>query len=156
MRKMVLDATARNAAALTAVSAAGMPARLLLFRRQECRRSYCCFGGRNAAAPTAVSAAGMPPLLLLLIVMTGLPDFRTSGLLDFWTSHSFLTSGLPAFLTPPSSLPDVFHELVEDGIGGERARVAGEDELLAGAGEGDVELTVDEVARFLERVGGEE
>ena len=84
MRKMVLDATARNAAALTAVSAAGMPARLLLFRRQECRRSYCCFGGRNAAAPTIAYCNDWT---------SGLLDFRTSGLLDFRTSGLLGRSG---------------------------------------------------------------
>ena len=59
--------------------------------------------------------------LLILIVMTGLPDFRTSGLPDFWTSGllDFWTSGLPDFWTsglPSSGLPspdycllDFFH-----------------------------------------------
>ena len=70
-----------------------------------------------------------------------------------------VVDGLVAATTPlpvvAALAADVAHELAEYGIGGECAGIAGEDELLAGAGEGDVELTVDEVARFLERVGGE-
>ena len=50
--------------------------------------------------------------LLILIVMTGLPDFRTSGLLDFRTSGlpDFWTSGLPDFRT--SGLPDFYIYLI--------------------------------------------
>jgi len=74
----------RNAAAPTAVSAAGMPPLLLLFRRQECRRAYCCFGGRNAAAPTIAYCNDWT---------SGLLDFWTSGLPDFWTSGLLGRSG---------------------------------------------------------------
>jgi hypothetical protein len=58
--------------------------------------------------------------LLILIVMTGLPDFWTSGLLDFRTSGlpDFWTSGLPDFRTSglldfrTSGLPDFYIYLI--------------------------------------------
>ena len=51
---------------------------------------------------------------------------------------------------------DVFHQLVERQVRAQYFRVSGEEQLLAGTGNGYVQLAVDGIVSFAEGIGGEE